>query len=142
MLRRSLARFNKSKKPAQRPQVYSERPYIKASRTEYTDKLDALRKPSTRLTVTAAWTVNLPFSGIDEGADLRPKVSLEEWAMEMYDISADDFAQRGLSNPAGSIAKNPDQSRMLEDLEDADTAELTTKLVQDTNAFSRKTLQQ
>jgi hypothetical protein len=82
--------------------------------------------------LSAAWAqTTLPLGFEDDGVDLKTDPSLEEWALDVYDMEPEAFNQRGLAN----TAKMADD-RLLEDLEDADTAELSKALADDAADFS------
>jgi hypothetical protein len=122
--------------PTRKTEIVTTRTWTKPARNEYIAKLPVVHNASWKQRVSQAFAE--PRS--EDVLALKPDTALEEFYLDLYDISAEDFAQKGLANPPANTALGRDESRVLEDLEDAELDEHSAALLKDVEAFTSKAL--
>ena len=109
--------------------------WAKPANNEYLAKLPRARDLRREI-LSAAASHYAPGSTVfDEGEDLKPDPSLEEWALDVYDMTPEDFNQKGLAT-----THHLSDERMLEDLDDCDPDAQINAQLRDAEEFSAQTL--
>ena len=113
--------------------------FVKPPRNDHLSKLPRDYPESQQEALSAVWASPTAPTALEDinGCTVAEENTVEQWLCDVYDIAPQDLEVSGLANPSGH---KRDDVRLLEDLEDAATAEHLQSLRADIDAFSESTL--